>query len=132
MAANRLSVANNELYIGKPYFTEDEAARIRSALIGPQNPGTEDFPLAATTSVQDAIQQRLADFFNKRRASGDARPCGPHDMVPVYTTVFGIDKRVLKDENFLGRLRRSGLEGSQKEPAEPSAGDKSQKKGKRK
>jgi hypothetical protein len=61
-------------------------------------------------TVEEAIKTRLAKFFEKRRASGDSRPCGPHDMVPIYERVFGVQKSELEDERFLGRLRRSGLD----------------------
>ena len=100
MSDKRISSTTDSLYISEPYFTENEATRIRSALVTP------------TVSVQDAIQQGLSNFFDKRRASGDARPCGPHDMVPVYCSVLDIRKDDLKDENFLSRLRRSGLKRS--------------------
>lgn len=60
-------------------------------------------------TIEEAITSCLKNFFAKRRASGDARPCGPHDMGPVYKTVFGITTAELKDEKFLSRLRRTGL-----------------------
>lgn len=60
-------------------------------------------------TVEEAIHHYLTDFFDKRKASGDARPCGPHDMVPIYGKVFGIRKEEVKEERFLSRLRRSGL-----------------------
>ena len=63
-------------------------------------------------TLEQAIHNRLANFFDKWGASGDSRPCGPHDMVPIYVSVLGIGKEELRDERFLGRLRRSGLGGS--------------------
>lgn len=60
-------------------------------------------------SVQETIEGCLERFFEKRRASGDSRPCGPHNMAPVYEPVFGIGKAELEEEGFLGRLNRSGL-----------------------
>lgn len=59
--------------------------------------------------MEEAIYERLAGFFDKRRASGDSRPCGPHDMAPIYEKVFNIEPSELRDENFPSRLRRSGL-----------------------
>lgn len=87
----------DELYISAPYFTADEAVAIKSALVD------------ADTSLEQAITSNLQSFFEKRRASGDCRPCGPHDMVPVYLSCFGIDKAELDDDKFVSRLRRSGL-----------------------
>ena len=100
LSEKRLSSTTNELYISNPYFTDIESTRILSTLITVNE---------SQESIQDAIQQQLATFFEKRRASGDARPCGPHDMVPAYGSVFGIEKGELKDEKFLNRLKRSGL-----------------------
>lgn len=96
-----------------------ESTRILRALIHdsenieavvPPCPNTdEDRPdLSKGTTIEEAIYDRLANFLDKRKASGDARPCGPHDMVPVYGSIFGIPKEELEDERFLTRLRRSG------------------------
>lgn len=59
--------------------------------------------------MEEAIHERLVGFFDKRRASGDSRPCGPHDMAPIYEKVFNIEPSELRNEHFLSRLRRSGL-----------------------
>lgn len=120
LSQKRLSSTTHALYISEPYFTASEATMIRTALI-------DDAADAETTSVQsasspkdtctsskatiieEAIHSRLAGFFDKRKASGDSRPCGPHDMVPIYVSILGIQKEEIKDERFLSRLRRSGL-----------------------
>lgn len=60
-------------------------------------------------TVEGAIKERLAGFFDKRRASGDSRPCGPHDMAPICEKVFNIEPSELRDERFLSRLRRPRL-----------------------
>jgi hypothetical protein len=60
-------------------------------------------------TVEEAITSCLRNFFAKRRASGDARPCGPHDMAPIYKAVFQITTKDLRNEKFLSRLRRTGL-----------------------
>lgn len=69
---NRTLQTTDALYISAPYFTPGEAAIVKAALV--------DRHLA--TTVEDKITSDLATFFEKRRASGDSRPCGPHDMVP--------------------------------------------------
>ncbi|KAM0802260.1 hypothetical protein BDR22DRAFT_843951 [Usnea florida] len=73
--------------------------------------GFHETPLLSSemTIVEEAIDNLLAHFFDKRRASGDSRPCGPHDMVPVCMSVSCMYKEELKDECFMSRLRRSGL-----------------------
>ena len=60
-------------------------------------------------TVEEAIQRRMVSFYDKRKASGDFQPCGPHDMVPVYLSVFGIEKGELIDDKFLRRVRRIEL-----------------------
>ncbi|KAF5873687.1 uncharacterized protein Bfra_005151 [Botrytis fragariae] len=45
-------------------------------------------------TVETAIKSCFQSYFEKRKARGDARPCGPQE---------------LDDEKFLGRLRRAGL-----------------------
>ncbi|KAI4109167.1 MAG: hypothetical protein LQ339_001973 [Xanthoria mediterranea] len=109
----RLSVTTNELYISAPYFSEAEATQILSTLIETSTLSDENSvahsPKILIASIQDTIHQRLANFFDKRKASGDSRPCGPHDMLPIYLDVFKLQRQDLKDERFLGRLRRSGL-----------------------
>lgn len=116
----RISMTTDPLYISGPYFTADEAASLKGATVDtwkstydPDSyedcdvdiPEKHDTPM----SVQETIEGCLERFFEKRRASGDSRPCGPHDMAPVYEAVFGIGKADLEEEGFLRRLRRSGL-----------------------
>ncbi len=62
-----------------------------------------------TYTIEGAIKAHLLGFLDKRKASGDSRPCGPHDLGPIYKSVFGVSEEELKDEKFLSRLRRSGL-----------------------
>ena len=101
---HRLSCVTHELYISEPYFTESEAFRIRTAVVEEPKMTTGDTDHSAgSVTVEEAIHAKFADFHNKRQASGDMRPCGPHDMVPVYGAVFGIWKAELRDERFLSR-----------------------------
>jgi hypothetical protein len=90
-----------------PYFTAEEAARIKATKV--EIPDDVNAEVTETSTVEDAIISSLANFFEKRKASGDSRSCGPHDMAPVYQRVFGIEKEDIKDEKFLSRLRRVGL-----------------------
>ncbi len=132
----RICSTTNELYISEPYFTDSEAIRIRTAIIDgvlgnadeaidtatnvtaeAEEGGTTRLSKSNSTSstldkdatVEEVIYARLSNFFDKRKASGDARPCGPHDMLPIYLSVFSVGKEGLKDDRFLSRLRRSGL-----------------------
>jgi hypothetical protein len=60
-------------------------------------------------TVSAALTTHLAPFLSKRTASGDFRPCGPHDMLPVYMAVFSVSKAELEDETFVSRVRREGV-----------------------
>jgi hypothetical protein len=90
-------------------------------------------------SIEAAIKYCLQNFFEKLRASGDAPPCGPHDMGSIYQAVFGITKEDLKNEKFLSRLRRTNLGQSQlgqskekeKNASESVSGKQKKKKGQR-
>ena len=93
---------------------------------------SKEVPTPETMSIEAAIKSCLQNFFEKRRASGDARPCGPHDMGPIYQAVFGITKEDLKNEKFLSRLRRTGLDQSkekEKNASESVSGKQKKKKG---
>lgn len=114
----RTLATTHPTYISGPYFTPDEADLVRNTVVilinedenqeGETTKGGD--PCPSETTVEQAIHTRLANFFEKRLASGDARPCGPHDMAPIYEGLFGISKEELQDdEKVLSRLRRCGL-----------------------
>ncbi|KAK1466695.1 UMTA methyltransferase [Colletotrichum melonis] len=51
-------------------------------------------------TVEEAIETVMNGFLDKRRASGDARPCGPHDLAPIYAALFGIHLLELQSQQF--------------------------------
>jgi len=90
---------------------EDEGEQQEDGEQPPTEP-IKEAPSCQEMTVEEAIQTRLANFFEKKKASSDARPCGPHDMAPIYEGLFGISKEELQnDEKFPSRLRRCGIEG---------------------
>ncbi|KAF5574771.1 hypothetical protein FPANT_11619 [Fusarium pseudoanthophilum] len=117
----RINSTTDEQYISVPYFDEGQAAVIKAAIID------VDFAKHASAAADDiedidrdlisqqgksfeaAVRTLLDGFLDKRRASGDARPCGPHHLAPLYAKFFGIDLEELKEDKFLGRLRRAGI-----------------------
>ncbi|KFY18170.1 hypothetical protein V492_00105 [Pseudogymnoascus sp. VKM F-4246] len=147
-AEARTLCTTDELYISAPYFTPEEAVLIKNTVVSPpiltdipefetlklekdidseaSGPAKREVERMAST-VEAAITSCLRNFFAKRRASGDARPCGPHDMGPIYKAVFGITTEELRDEKFLGRLRRTGL-GQSKGETERDEGKRKRKK----
>lgn len=119
------------MYLGLPYFTTEESALVKAARVAKPSVLEPDYndgaPISETSqdvvatdaktlatmetkTVEQAIQSSLQNFFQKRRASGDARPCGPHDLAPIYERVFDVSAAELKDDKFLVRMRRNGLE----------------------
>jgi hypothetical protein len=140
---SRTLCTTDELYISGPYFTPSEAAMVKGAVLEPsrkpeETTDTDDSPkLESLTlkrepkTVEESIKERLAGFFDKRRVSGDSRPCGPHDMVPIYESVFNIKHSELEDAQFLSRLRRSGLGDSTEKEKETLKKEKKGKKSRR-
>ncbi|KAF5577062.1 C6 transcription factor [Fusarium pseudocircinatum] len=117
----RLNSTTDERYISVPYFDEGQAAVVKAAIIdvdlakhvSAAADDIEDIDRDLISqqgkSFEDAVRTLLGGFLDKRRASGDARPCGPHHLAPLYAKFFGIDLEELKEDKFLGRLRRAGI-----------------------
>lgn len=114
----RINTTTDESYLGPPYFSPEESQAIKNAVIDvrpslynvPGDFSREGDELQLTSkSVEDALGLLLSGFFDKRRASGDSRPCGPHHLAPLYATLYGIDLAELQDVRFLSRLRRNGI-----------------------
>lgn len=129
-AERRLNTTTDEHYISVPYFDEAEAAMVKAAAVdvdisrydlGPAvagyaagNEETEDecVPLAAGLeghTFDTAVRVLLNNFIDKRRASGDTRPCGPHHLAPMFASLFGIRIEEVKDVKFLDQLRRADI-----------------------
>ncbi|KAJ4164847.1 hypothetical protein LMH87_006502 [Akanthomyces muscarius] len=117
-AAHRLNSTTDEYYISAPYFTPEEAATMQNVTLDSlpnldHVPGRGDQDLSAadlvSKPVHEALGILLSGFLDKRRASGDARPCGPHHLAPLYAALFSVELSELQDAKFLGRLRRNGL-----------------------
>ncbi|KAK1971563.1 putative C6 transcription factor [Colletotrichum sublineola] len=126
----RLNATTDEHYISAPYFQQEEAVLIKTALVDIDlddrlDPSTIDYmddlqatnarsPVSLSSRLRNqpldaAIRMMLGNFLEKRRASGDWRPCGPHHLAPIYAALFGLDVAELKDDKFLSRLRRAGI-----------------------
>ncbi|CZT51462.1 uncharacterized protein RSE6_12609 [Rhynchosporium secalis] len=146
----------DELYIGKPYFHGVTADLIKEILVpisyAPEEIDDEELerpsePIKSAGSkgvekasvsiesksepkmetIEQAIKRRMANFYNKRRASGDFRPYGPHDLLPVYLKVFGINERESYDSNFTLRMRKCGTDWRNEESAGEIVGKEGKK-----
>lgn len=112
----RINSTTNEYYLSGPYFDETQATTLKGAIIDIELGGLDeadadviDHITQQGQSFETAVRVQLSSFIDKRRASGDTRPCGPHHLAPMYAKFFGIDMDELKDAKFLSRLRRVGL-----------------------
>jgi hypothetical protein len=115
----RINCTTDEYYISAPYFDERQAAIVKAAVVDAdlgrdtESGTTQDYDILMVSqkgrSFGNAIRALLGSFIDKRYASGDARPCGPHHLAPLYAKLFGIDMEELKDAKFLSRLRRAGV-----------------------
>jgi hypothetical protein len=109
----RINSTTNEYYISDPYFDETQAATLKAAIIdidlSELDEADDMVQLSQGQSFETAAQALLSNFIDKRRASGDARPCGPHHLAPIYARFFGINMDELKDAKFLCRLSRAGV-----------------------
>ncbi|CZT18768.1 uncharacterized protein RCC_04612 [Ramularia collo-cygni] len=94
VSKRRTDATVDSTYISAPYFTPEEAEVVKTTLV-------DD-----SVTIVEAIHTALGSFTDKREASGDYRPCGPHDMVPAFLSCFGIDKAEIADERFVSRVAR--------------------------
>ncbi|KAK6419597.1 hypothetical protein LTR95_017040, partial [Oleoguttula sp. CCFEE 5521] len=85
---NRTLQTIDPLYISTPYFSTEEASAVKAVKIDNE------------TTLEQAITKAMENFVEKRKASGDARPCGPHDLLPVYLECFGAGKEEIEEEKF--------------------------------
>jgi hypothetical protein len=132
-AEKRINSTTEEHYISLPYLDDNQAKTIKRAIVdvGLGNRGPAAASVNANLAEEDdilnrrgselvlashvgetfdaAIRAMMNNFIEKRRASGDARPCGPHYLAPMYASLFGIEMEELQDPKFLGRLRRNGV-----------------------
>ncbi|KAK1849764.1 C6 transcription factor [Colletotrichum chrysophilum] len=132
-SAKRLNSTTDEHYISEPYFEPEQAKVVKSAIVDVEfnnhldpnaeheklvtdepRPNDEEVSGPAVSrvrgqTVDTAIRMIMDNFLEKRKGSGDARPCGPHDLAPVYLGLFGMTVANLQDHKFISRLARSGV-----------------------
>lgn len=96
----RLDSSKDEIYLGAPYFSEEEAKLIKSYEV-------DGMPLS------EVIQTTMADKLArpKRINAQDYRPCGAHDIAPIVESAFDNKHTKLnKSKHFRGLLEEYGLE----------------------
>ncbi|KAM3536919.1 hypothetical protein ARSEF1564_010159 [Beauveria bassiana] len=122
-AARRINSTTHPHYISLPYFDQQQADAVEAAIVDTiptveheHRRGQEHLAVLANIPSQQgqrfdlALEVFFQNFFDKRRASGDARPCGPHNLAPVYALLFGIDKKELDSPQFQSRIRKERIQ----------------------
>lgn len=88
------------MYIGAPYFSMDEATKIKSTNVD----GT-----TLSEIIEKTMQEKLKR--RKRTEAQDFRPCAAHDLAPLLERAFDIKhKKLDKSKHFNDLLKTSGLE----------------------
>ncbi|KXH41265.1 hypothetical protein CNYM01_04624 [Colletotrichum nymphaeae SA-01] len=125
-AQRRIDSTTEVNYISGPYFDQEQAKQVKEATVdvelqistsaatqdnheGDENEERDSRVRISGLTVEEAIETVMNGFLDERRASGDARPCGPHDLAPMYAALFGKQLLELQSPRFLRRLRRSGV-----------------------
>ncbi|KXH29138.1 UMTA methyltransferase [Colletotrichum simmondsii] len=103
-AQRRIDSTTEVNYISGPYFDQEQAKQVREATVdvelqigtsaatqdnhgGNENEERVSRVRISGLTVEEAIETVMNGFLEERRASGDARPCGPHDLAPIGMTV---------------------------------------------
>ncbi|PYH33994.1 uncharacterized protein BO87DRAFT_386967 [Aspergillus neoniger CBS 115656] len=99
----RLESVIDPSFIGKPYFTDEEAEKIKSTVINSTG-GT------FSQALEEGLNERLERRNKKRVESGDYRVCAAHDLAPLMARALGVDlKQMAKDKEFAGLIEKKGL-----------------------
>ncbi|KAI3544159.1 methyltransferase domain-containing protein [Colletotrichum abscissum] len=110
-AQRRIDSTTEVNYISGPYFDQEQAKRVREATVdvelqisisaatqdnheGDENEERNPRVRISGLTVEEAIETVMNGFLDERRASGDTKPCGPHDLAPIYAALFGIGMTV--------------------------------------
>ncbi|GLA12835.1 hypothetical protein AnigIFM62618_009350 [Aspergillus niger] len=99
----RLDKVTDPSYIGEPYFTIEEAEKIKQTIIDANGKTFSE-------TLVEGLNERLKRRNKKRVKSGDFRVCAAHDLAPLMASVLGIDlKQMEKDKEFAGMVELKGL-----------------------
>ena len=99
----RLDTVIDPSYIGAPYFTDEEATKIKQMAV------TEKTTFEQT--ISEKLDGRLSRRMQKRASSGDYRVCAAHDLVPIIADTLGIDiKQMERDKQFMHLVETKGLD----------------------
>ncbi|RAH84811.1 hypothetical protein BO86DRAFT_441819 [Aspergillus japonicus CBS 114.51] len=105
-SSKRLGKTADPHYIGKPYFTWDEAQRIKRTVGGPGGRTVEQL-------IEERVREKLERLHRKKRpveGADELRVSAAHDLAPIIARLLQIDLKVLgKDEQFARLVGEYGL-----------------------
>jgi hypothetical protein len=126
----RINATTDEHYISLPYFNQDEATVIKSAIVddnlsqhdlgalfaryahevdeeeGEERRGEREndpgsvIEVLGDKTLDGVVRALLMSFLEKRRASGDSRPCKPHHLAPMFAALLGLIYRRFERKGF--------------------------------
>ncbi|KAI3002248.1 hypothetical protein CBS147346_6082 [Aspergillus niger] len=99
----RLDKVTDPSYIGEPYFTIEEAEKIKQTIIDANGKTFSE-------TLVEGLNERLKRRNKKRVQSDDFRVCAAHDLAPLMASALGIDlKQMEKDNDFARMVELKGL-----------------------
>ncbi|OOF93395.1 hypothetical protein ASPCADRAFT_7621 [Aspergillus carbonarius ITEM 5010] len=102
-ANKRLEKVVDPSFIGKPYFSPEEADKIKQTVVDTNGK-------TFSQMVEENLNERLERRQKKRIESGDFRVCAAHDLAPIMGRALSIDlKQMEKDKEFAALVEKKGL-----------------------
>ncbi|XRM43927.1 hypothetical protein ABZX51_007083 [Aspergillus tubingensis] len=99
----RLDKVTDPSYIGKPYFSPEEAEKMKNIV-------TDTSGKTFSETLEEGLNERLERRKKKRVQSGDFRVCAAHDLAPLIASALGIDLKLMeKDKDFAKVVEEKGL-----------------------
>ncbi|KAF2125240.1 hypothetical protein P153DRAFT_369942 [Dothidotthia symphoricarpi CBS 119687] len=100
----RLELVTNELFIGNPYFDDNERQRLCNTIIDSSQRTLEDVLGAFfQTTLEKRLQGRIKE-------TGDWRICAAHDLAPIFERAFRVNTKDLsKNKVFSKMVQKGGL-----------------------
>ncbi|KAL6721995.1 hypothetical protein ACLMJK_001100 [Lecanora helva] len=102
ISLSRLGLIIDPSYLGAPYFSQNEAEKLKRARID------ADHTLSAV--IEETLNERLNRRMKKRVESGDYRVCAAHDIAPILERALSIKPKDLeRDQAFVDMMLEHGL-----------------------
>ena len=99
---SRLESVVDPSYLGEPYFTRNEADKLKGALV--------DTDKTLSVLIEETLNERLNRRMKKRVESADYRVCAAHDIAPILERALNIKPKDLeRNQAFVDTMLEHGL-----------------------